>query len=135
MNGEILTIESHLPAIKKADMKTVFLEMSGTEYISSIEGYVNVHHIEYLKVQTSRENILEVGTKKNLTKCKLFSFDIKTDEIPVSFVGHFDISKDDISTNQKNNKKEMFQNCPILINYGIELRKKDVYSNYSSKIK
>lgn len=49
--------------------------------------------IEFIKIQTSRDKVLEVGNYKNLTKCKKFEFDIRTNEKPIAFLGAIDNKK------------------------------------------
>lgn len=68
----------------------VSLAMSGTEYIASVEGYYNFRCIEFIKITTSRGNLLEVGSIKNLGRCRKFIYEIKKNEIPVSFFGNVD---------------------------------------------
>jgi hypothetical protein len=72
-------------------MKQSSLTFYGTEYISQVEGFYNFHCLEFLRISTSRGNVLEVGSKRNLTRCKRFSYEIRKNEIPVAFLGSTDL--------------------------------------------
>lgn len=65
--------------------------LQGTEYIISIEGFYNFFCLEFLRLLTSRGNVLEVGSKKNIARCKKFSYEIKKNEMPVAFLGSVDL--------------------------------------------
>ena len=70
-----------------------------------------------MKIQTSRDRVLEVGNEKNHTKCKKFTFDIRTNEKPIAFLGAID------------NKKVVGvqSNRELLISFGLQIKKKDVF--------
>lgn len=43
--------------------------------------------IEFIRIMTSKEHILEVGNSKSLPKCKKESFEIGSHEKPIAFMG------------------------------------------------
>jgi hypothetical protein len=49
--------------------------------------------IEFIRIKTTRNQLLEVGTEKNHAKCKKFTYDIKTNEKPISFMGAIESKK------------------------------------------
>lgn len=59
---------------------------------------------------------MEIGNYKNLTKCKKFEFDIRTNEKPIAFLGAIDNKK--ILGNETSKE--------LLISFGLEIKKKDV---------
>ena len=46
-----------------------------------------------MRIRTSRDQILEVGSDRNYTKCKKFTFDIRTNEKPIAFLGAIETKK------------------------------------------
>lgn len=59
------------------NIKQGSLELSDFEYLKHVELYCG-KFIEFIKITTSRDKVLEVGNYKNMTKCKKFEFDIRT---------------------------------------------------------
>lgn len=49
--------------------------------------------IEFIRIRTSRNQILEVGTEKNQAKSKKFTYDIKTNQKPIAFMGAIETKK------------------------------------------
>lgn len=49
--------------------------------------------IEFIRIKTTRSQMIEVGTEKNQAKCKKFTFDIKTNEKPIAFMGAIETKK------------------------------------------
>lgn len=86
-NAGDMTIESFAPDQKRDLMKSVAISLVGSEYLSTIEIFTNSHCVEFLRMTTTRGNRLEAGSKKNLTRCKHSTYDIKRNEMPVSFFG------------------------------------------------
>lgn len=69
-----------------------------------------------MRIQTSRDRILEIGNEKNHTKCKKFTFDIRTNQKPIAFLGAIDNKKVlGVETSRE-----------LLISFGLEIKKKDV---------
>ena len=55
-----------------------------------------------MRIKTSREQVLEVGNEKNIIKCKQSTFDIRSNEKPIAFLGAID-SKKIVGNNNKVN--------------------------------
>ena len=69
-----------------------------------------------MRIRTSRDKVLEVGNEKNCVKCKKSTFDIRSNEKPIAFLGGIDNKK--ITGNDKGNE--------FLVSFGLEIKKKDV---------
>lgn len=68
------------------------LALTDFEYIKDIEIYC-WKYIEFMRIRTSRDKILEVGNEKNCIKCKKSTFDIRSHEKPIAFLGAIDNKK------------------------------------------
>lgn len=82
----VKTIESFTIPSQYANIKIVEYSFTDYEYIAGIELFCN-KSIEYIKIETSKQEIIEVGNSKNIPKCKSYSFDIKHHEKPIAFIG------------------------------------------------
>jgi hypothetical protein len=58
-----------------------------------VQGLVGKQGIEYLRIVTSRNNVLEGGTDINQARCKNFELDIRKDCKPISFCGAVETRK------------------------------------------
>lgn len=69
-----------------ANIKTTELILGDYEYISHMELFCG-RGIEFIRIITSKEHILEIGNPRSLPKCKQHTFDIGSHEKPISILG------------------------------------------------
>jgi hypothetical protein len=46
-----------------------------------------------MRIRTSRDQLLDVGSDRNSLKCKKFTFDIRNNEKPIAFLGTMENKK------------------------------------------
>ncbi len=49
--------------------------------------------VEFIRITTSKEEVIEIGNIKNIPKCKEHHFEIKTHEKPICFLGVIESKK------------------------------------------
>lgn len=114
-NGSVKEVSSFKIKHGYKNIREGGLELSDYEYIKEVDLYCG-KAVEFLKIQTSRDRVLEVGNEKNRVKCKQFSFDIRNNEKPIAFLGAIDTKK---VVGVEGTRE-------LLISFGLEIKKKDV---------
>jgi hypothetical protein len=110
---ESRTVESFAIPTQFASIKIAEHIFGDFEYIAGMELFCG-RGIEFLRLVTSKEHILEVGNPKSLPRCKQHTFDIAPHEKPIAVLGIIE------------HRKVAGENREFLVNLGLELRKKGV---------
>ena len=111
-DGSLQPVKSFEVDFSYQNVKEGGLLLGEFEYIKDIEVYCS-KFIEFLRIRTSKERVLEVGNERSCPKCKQSSFSIRANEKPVAFLGVLD-------------SRKFGKHHEYLVSLGLEIRKKEV---------
>ena len=111
-DGSLKPVKSFEVAFSYQNIKEGELLLGEFEYIKDIEVYCS-KFIEFMRIRTSRERVLEVGNERSCPKCKQSSFSIRSNEKPIGFLGVLD-------------SRKFGKHSEYLVSLGLEIRKKEV---------
>lgn len=96
-------------------------KLSEYEYVKEWEIFVG-RCVEFMRIRTSKEQILEVGSERSSLKCKRYAFDIKNYEKPVAIFGL-------LQTKSIADKER-----EVLVSFGLILKRKKVFGKRAKSL-